>query len=377
MNKKVVISRIVKLGSLILAIVICVLILQDFILVRADHNRVRIKGYYLEKPGTIDVVLIGSSEVYSGFSSVGAYEKYGFTSYPYATQACTIRNYKTMLKEVLRTQNPKLIVFEVNGALYGDESLEKEANLRNYTDNIPPNENKRELVHSVATSDEAEYYLPVIKYHDNWKAPMTELSYSTVIMSSILRGRTLLKGIKTKTEISVPEDKVFKETDITDKAPLSKGCSEALYDLLDYCRDNDIKNIIFTRFPHVITKRNYKRTKKSNTVADIVRGYGYEFVAFDSCDEEIGIDVKHDFYNIEHMNAYGMRKLTDHMGRYLSERCGIGPTKLSEADKAAWDESVRYYHAYSQYVDDLFEKGVIDEVSENLYHMGEIKKRLK
>ena len=62
----------------------------------------------------------------------------------------------------MRTQNPKLIIVEVNGALYGsNENIESEANLRNYSDNIPFNSNKVELVSNNATSDQLEYYMTI------------------------------------------------------------------------------------------------------------------------------------------------------------------------------------------------------------------------
>ena len=125
-------KRALKLLSLALALVFCLLVLQDFVLCHADQNRERIKGYYLEDAGSLDVVLVGASEVYVDFASALAYERFGFTSYPYATQSSTILNYLAAVKEVVRTQRPKLIVIEINGALYNDDKIfDKEANLRN------------------------------------------------------------------------------------------------------------------------------------------------------------------------------------------------------------------------------------------------------
>ena len=376
MKKRTVISRAVKLGSLILAIVLCVLLLQEFVLARSDHNRVRIKGFYLEKPRSLDVVFIGSSEIYSGFSSVYAYERYGFTSYPYAAQACAVQCYKTMLKEVLRTQDPKLIVIEINGALYGENSLRETDHIRSYADNIPLNPNKLELVRSVATDDEAEYIMPIIKYHGTWEDPSQGFTWNCGLLGDIFRGSSVLKGVKTKTEIYKPEDKVFPETAITQRMPLEKSCEDSLRELLDYCRDNGIDNVIFTRFPHIVTKHNYRRTERSNTVADIIAGYGYDFVPFDTCNENIGLDVGHDFYNIEHLNIYGMTKNTEYVARYLAENYGVTPSKLSDSAKADWDEAVKYYRAYRDYVYELFEQGTVDEISESWHHMIEIKKRL-
>ena len=371
--KKKNIKRLVMIVSLLLVLAVTVLLLQEYVLMRSDHNRERIKAYYLEDPGTIDVVLIGSSEVYCDYSADLAYKEFGYTSYPYATQACTILNYKPMIKEVIRTQHPKLILVEINGTLYDDEHLEIEANARNIVDNMPLNENKRELVDTVATSDQVEYYMPIIKYHNIWNDFPRGLKWDYSVIASQLRGYNLLKGFKTKTDIHTPEGKVYREDEITNAAPIYPRAEAALYDLLDYCKDEQLDNIVFVRFPHLTVQRNHKRIERSNKVGEIIRDYGFDFVTFDSCDDRIGLDVTHDFYNIEHMNVYGMTKFTSYLGEYLQEHYGITPTALDEKHKAEWDECSAYFDAYLELVYDHYEQGILDEPSENFKHMWEMK----
>ena len=81
--------RTVKLISLLLIVSLFTLFLQNFVLCHIDHNKLRIDGFYLEDENSLDVVLTGASELYTGFSPGLAYEKFGFTSYPYATASVT------------------------------------------------------------------------------------------------------------------------------------------------------------------------------------------------------------------------------------------------------------------------------------------------
>ena len=72
--------RTVKLISLLLIVSLFTLFLQNFVLCHIDHNKLRIDGFYLEDENSLDVVLTGASELYTGFSPGLAYEKFGFTS---------------------------------------------------------------------------------------------------------------------------------------------------------------------------------------------------------------------------------------------------------------------------------------------------------
>ena len=187
-------NRVIMIVSLILAVAVTVAFLQEFILSNTNHNNERVRGFYLEDKNSLDVVVIGSSEVYCAFAPGLCYKECGFTSYPFATEGNTARNYKAMFKEVLRTQDPKLIVIEINGALYSDENIKREANLRRVTDNMPLNENKIELVEERATSDQIEYYAPFLKYHGSWDNMHNTLGWSISLIQDKLRGYTLLKG---------------------------------------------------------------------------------------------------------------------------------------------------------------------------------------
>ena len=53
--------RAVKIICLILALTLTAGLLQEFILCHADHNRQRLKGFYLEDKDSLDVVFMGAS----------------------------------------------------------------------------------------------------------------------------------------------------------------------------------------------------------------------------------------------------------------------------------------------------------------------------
>lgn len=379
MRKKKYIIRTVKVLTLLLAILLTVAFLQEYVLCHADHNRERIKGFYLEDKDSVDVVLIGASDVYAGFSSAYAYEKFGFTSYPFATQSNIISSYKSQIKTVIEHQHPKLIVVEINGALYSDDKqLEKEANFRNYIDNVPLNSAKVQAVKEYAPENEIEYYLPIIKYHSVWNDFPAGIKWNISIMQDNLRGYNLLKGVKNKAGVYKPDEKIYNSSlkKNTKRKPLSVKSEHYLRELLDYCRSENITNIVFTRFPHAVTYKQIARFKRTNTAGDIIAEYGYDFLNFEKDFDDTGLDTAVDFYNPDHMNVYGQKKFTEHLGGILRDKYGISESELTASQKSEWDKSVEYYEAYFKYSDSVIKNGEPRDIAENSKDMNEINKFL-
>lgn len=379
MKRKDRILRAVKITSLLLALIMCIGVLQEFILCHSDHNRERIKGFYLEDKDSIDVVFIGSSEVYAGFSSCYAYEKFGFTSYPVATQSNVVQSLKTQIKTAIKEQNPKLIVVELNGALYGnDDPLENEANVRNYIDNIPFDSDKEEFITEYVTENQLEYYLPIVKYHSVWNGFPSGLGRSLSIMQDYVRGYNYLKGAKNKTEIYTEKKKVYNDSlkNNDTKNALTEKSEVYLRECLEYCKSENIENVVFVRFPHIVVNKTLERFYRGNAIGDIIAEYGYDYLNFERNFEDTGLNVDTDFYDIDHMNIYGQIKFTEYLGKYIRDNYGISESTLSPSQKEEWETCVKYYDAYRDYNVALIEDREIKEIGESYMCMREIKKFL-
>ncbi len=379
MKKKKYIMRTIKILSLLLVLVTCVWFLQEFVLCHADHNRERIKGFYLEDKDSIDVVIIGASEVYSAFSSCYAYEKFGYTSYPLATQSNIITNYKTQLKSAVKQQHPKLIIIELNGVLYGrDQDLEKEANFRNYADNIPLDGDKIELISSYAPENELEYYLPIIKYHSLWDDFPKGFKWNLSIIQDRLRGYNYLKGAKSQTKIYNNKEKIYNDElkNNYTKNLLNKKSEQEFRDFLEYCKSENLNNIVFVRFPHLVVKSTLNRFYRGNTAEEIINEYGYDYINFERNFSDTGLDKNTDFYNVEHLNIYGQKKFTEYFGKYIQDKYNITKSELTPSQKEEWDTCVKYYDAFSKYNISLIENKEFKEVGEDYKNIKEIQKFL-
>ena len=86
--------------------------------VNDSPSQMNVQGFFMEQKDSLDVLMIGSSEVYSDYSTAIAWENYGYTSYDMSMGAAPANLYKDMIKKGLERQNPKLIVISLYGYLH-------------------------------------------------------------------------------------------------------------------------------------------------------------------------------------------------------------------------------------------------------------------
>ena len=363
------ILRIIKIFCLALVLALSIGFLQEYVLCHADHNRQRLKGFYNEDSDSLDVVFMGASEVYSDFAPGHAYNYKGITSYLFATQSNSILNYKAQLKNILSKQDPKLIVIELNGAVYGDkEETTKEENLRNYADNVPLDMTKLQWISENVQKDQQEYLFPIIKYHSVWKDIPDNMLYQSTIANNEMRGYNYLKGILNETFVFKSPQRSMNSSlqKLGDKKlPLDPLEEEGLRDLLQYCKDEKLDNVLFVRFPHIVVTRTYERFERSNTVGDIVAEYGYDYLNLERDVAMTGIEDDKDFYNLDHLNIYGQKKFTEYLTDYLISNYGVTARELSDSQKSDWRLCGEYYNAYYKYSESLINKGDRRELSED------------
>ena len=115
---------------------------------------------------------------------------------------------------------------------------------------------------------------------------------------------------------------------------------------------------MFMRFPHVVEKRTATRYRRLNAAQKIIEDSGYDFINLERYSEAAGFDVEHDYYNWDHLNIYGARKLTDYVISTLIDDYGVTPAELTDKQKAEWEDSVSFYHKLYSYCDYLIVNGI-------------------
>jgi hypothetical protein len=354
MKNRIQLLRIIKILSLVLVIILLVGFSQKYAFVFFSDVKVRMDGFYLEDKNSLDVVIIGASEVYNDFSPAMAYGEYGFTSYCVGAPNGSAAIWRMQLEEALSRQDPQLIVFEINAALFDDdELLFSDVKLRQFTDNVPLSMPKIEAINEMPLQDERiSYYFPFIKYHGT-------NDYGSVFTSVItelgmeMRGYSLLKGVYTSPKRAASQQTLIDITEDTTVRELMPKSEQYLREFLEYCQINQIDNIVFARFPHRInSQEKYERFQRANRAAEIINEYGYPFVNLEGEDEAIGLIASEDYYDNDHLNIYGQQKFTRFFSELLLQRFNVKGGNLTNIQSQQWDTSFEYVKRFYQYVED-------------------------
>lgn len=345
--KKLFWFRVMKLLALAIPAVLVVLLVQNWFFFRVDYNTARLKGFYAEPKNSLDVVFIGASDVFTGFSPADAYDQFGFTSYMYAVDSNSASMNLACLKEILKYQDPQWIIVEVNGYLYDREYMAQESPIRDFAECAPWSVNKVETILSYPIEDKISCFFPFILYHGEFgddEARRESFQYRKELYGK----QTLLKGVLTDTE-TLSLDPVRSIQNDFGTQELEQSAIEALMGFLDFCKNEGIDNILFVRFPHRVTVDwEYTSYQRSNMVGRIVTEQGYTFLSLEQCISEIGLEYDQDFYDNDHLNIYGQEKLTRYLGALLWERYVTAPMKQTPKNRAQWDLAVEYIHQYNK-----------------------------
>jgi len=361
---KTFLTRFLKILALILPVALFVLFTQSYIFCDMDQSTERIRRFYEEEENSLDVVFMGAGDVSTGFAPPLAYEQFGFTSYLYTVDANPATLYKAQLKEVLSTQNPQVILVELNGFLYENSYQAEDARLWIFAENIPFSLNKLETVLRYDAEDKLSVLFPFLRYHGNWdKGNRLADMYRWKTVKA--KGPSMWKGITSCTKVTPMDDAVLSgpNPSIPEKNTIANAC---LIDFLEFCEEEELSNIIFVRFPH----RNYASFYDAVAHAEqVLSDHGYTLWNLEKEIEAIGLDFDRDFYDDEHTNIYGMEKITDYIGGILANEVLDTPIKQSAENAARWAQWAEDYKLYHDYNYAMIERNYEAWPGEEPYEM--------
>ena len=310
-------------------------------------SRKNLCGFYAEKKNSLDIVLIGSSAVFSFWEPMEFWEKYGVTSYNFATGIMVPQMFRHEIDEVLRMQDPKLIILDMRPFSVAEDgyylqpevaNMDHEVPLRNSVDNMKYSLNRvRTIQEEVPEGKDAlPYHFDLIKYHTEWDrlADRQSLLFFRNEAADFARGFKLVDDM-------VPVNYPDRTKDGHRKA-LTPRLEKIYRDLLDYCRDKDLQVLLLVNeYCQYENEKGY-----FNFMSDIAEEYGIPFFNTNDVYQEVGMDFETDYYDGSHTNILGADKYTDFIGRYLMEHYSFEDHRKDPA-YASWTENEARWDAES------------------------------
>lgn len=361
----------IRLIAFLLTFII-ILIPLTYVLRTSGEIKDLFNGFYSEPRNTIDLVVIGSSPVYPGFSAPKLYGDMGITSYPLSSNVQRPSATLPLVKEAVKYQSPDMFIFEMRMYTMEDGRMaENMAYSRGVTDNlrysinridainrlIPDSRDWEELLkedvnESLKRSDlepRYSYYFDIFKYHSNWAL----LFHPDQLACALYNKPNPLKGYSIRNEVGpLSEAETPMYFDITEAIPIPQKQEERLRELLAYLKDNNLK-AMFVVFPYDV---NDEAMKMFNYMNSIISAEGYEFINMNMNYPEIGIDYRTDYDDYGgHLNTLGSSKVMDYLEILLPEY--ELPDHRGNSQYTSWDQS---YEFYSQEADAAIEKILTD-----------------
>lgn len=319
-----------RLGAFALLTVFVLAGLTNFLCATDITDMVGMYGFYREPKNSIDVALIGPSNIQTSFYSPLAYHQHGFTSYALSTGGMRGSCYPSAAREFLSSQSPQVFVVDIWGFVYEDQLSEKY--VRNWIDALADSHNRTATIYELIDQEDwQDYTLRYRKYHGNYIS--LERCINLARYKSTIRdqGYSIVKNFVTNTDIAPLNDT---PADFT----ISRQGSDRLALLLDFFHDQGIENVLFLR---TLTMQPYQETPSLLSAIDAIHAAGYDYLDLTAVAEEMGIDRSQDFYNDGHVNIFGAEKITTYLGDYLVTHYDLD-TGHSQQVTQAWDHCASY-----------------------------------
>ena len=288
---------------------------------------------YYEEAGNHDVIFIGDCEVYSNFSPIEMYRQQGITAYVRGTSQQLIWQSYYILKETLKYETPKVVVFNVNAMRY-DEPVKEEFH-RLTIDKMKWSPEKVGIIQASMTEEETflSYVFPILRYHsrlteltaEDWEY-LFEDKYSTY------------NGYLMKKEV-LPVGK------LPAKRPLANyQFSDTCYDYLErmtaLCKEHGVE-LVLVKAPSLYP---YWYEEHSSQIADFAQTHQLRYYDLTQEVDAIGLDFSQDTYDAGlHLNLSGATKLSGYFAKLLAENHGIPDRRTDAATGAEYEEKLRLY----------------------------------
>lgn len=294
-----------------------------------NDDRLTIVG--IKEEDSLDMVYVGGSAAYCYWIPLQAWNDFGFTSYDLGSTSIQAENILYLVKHALKYQKPELFVIGVRSfASYSGEGYA--AGLRYTSDSLNLGIDRLRLINTYykrrnVNEDIDTMYVDIIKHHIKYEALSSPDAWKLMDNS----GEHPDKGYKLlDTYYYLEEPEHFSKEN---KRELQAEAADTLYELLDFCRDEEL-NVLFVVSPYVVTR---EEDEIYHTMSDIITSYGFGFLDMNQCYEEMGLDFSEDFADRGHVNILGAEKYTRFLGNYLMENYAISHNQV-ETD-ADWEDA--------------------------------------
>ena len=362
MSKKVKFARIIIfiiLAGICIAITYKVLSWKDTITTYQSSMEM----LYNTPDDTMDVVFVGNSHVNIGIDPEILWRDYGYSAFDLTISGTDISGNYHIIKEMLKTQSPKLVVVDLHAASF--DNITVLANVYRKFLGMRTSANSIGMVTedvNILNWPDYIFRFPIIhtRYKELGRYDFYENPVNTYVRGNIL---SFHQGE------SYDMSSIAANGDILD---LKDSNKEWVDKLITLSEENDF-DLLFIVTPCVLTTEGQGRI-------DTVKKYGEEngipTIDGNLLGQELGLDYSTDFSDDTHLNTYGADKFTSYLAKYINENYVLENHKsesgVANSGYEQWDKALVRYNNFVK-EDELLKSEDINAYVDNLLELENVK----
>ena len=333
-RKDIVKKRICRMLKLVVFLIILFICFQAVYNVTRRKNSTAKNSDFFSQKEDFDVLFFGSSHMLNATFPMQLWNEHGIVSYNMANYGeRLVLSYYNLLLSLEQVSKPKLIVIDAYMVKHTDKLNKIKKVESHYTlDTYPISYKKylaiKDLFDGKDLLDKSvEYLFNFSLYHSRW---------SELTKDDFMINNNYEKGAESRISITEPNQvENFKNIEIYNKEETIN--MKYLRKIIEYCRENNIE-ILVTYIPYPVDNEEASTAKYVQTICN---EYDINYINF--LEKNI-VDYNTDCYDTEHLNPSGARKVTEYLGKYITENYDIPDQRQNEA-YSFW------YQDYDEYID--------------------------
>lgn len=293
-----------------------------------------VAGFYEEPANSLDGVYIGSSNCYTFWNPMTAWEEHGIAVWPYACNGMMFEAVEYLIKDCRKTQPDALYIININGIT---STNPMPARIHWLADYMPFSLNKLEMLDKLCDVSEytgaerTEFFLPMYLYHNRW-SELTPKDFNYELNG--------LKGSSTYDAFLYKAKNVSKKYLTSNKVgTLTDRSVNTINSLINYCDSEDAK-VLFVTVPR--GEKSKEHVKTLNAANEYISSKGYPTLNLNNAYDEIGLDLTQDYYSKPHTNIHGSIKFSNYISEYLIENYDL-KDKRDDENYISWNEGWSEY----------------------------------
>ena len=314
-------------------------------------------AFFKEPDNTIDVLFLGSCNVYNNISPVTLWDEHNITSYDLTSSDQEVWISYYYLQEALKTQSPKVVVLDslmLTTAFEAKEEYQQQA-----IDYMPLTPNKIEVALNMKVSSDQEKWtmlapkeeklfsgisaaLPILRYHDRWNSLEREdFSYFNTDYNYIFKGFSpVFRKYVFDGDKNYMEDKNAAIEGVKEKGVLY------LTKIQELCKQEGIE-LLLVKTPAPLSW-NYARYEAIQKVA---QEHNIPYIDYNFSLAEIGIEWDCDFlsHGGARLNYRGAEKFTSFLSKDIMPLLEYKESNISDDVRATWDEASDQYQSLKNF----------------------------